>query len=796
MDLGCLDLGCISLYDEKPITDPSAAATADSSPGKDGGCIGSNLATANSIKNKATKDCPQSSMNALNRFTSQIKKPPRGKTSPLNWFPRKKVDSYLKRKIKLLQEAGGMNSTLVETLGDSNPHYCRVEREKIAAREAARKAMEARKAAMVEASWCRILRAARIQSKEAEAKLLIAEKNVAEALEAATAKGVIMYDTLDCPRKHCVLETLSVKGKASSLHTIRASFETGFDVDKQVAAAVKAAFIRLANCPPSSNKDEFKDLLRRISENPDAGENGHDLLEFSSGCESDMELDSELETQDDELRPQSSTYHMSAAETRQMRLKTRQSPSKSSNMTKLVDMMYERLKCLQEDELASLATIVATCGLNAVLAEVENFHPHDESSAASYASEASVNFARRKSTYGPGTVAIRNSSVDFFMNGPTRKKQVEPEFPTLDKFLVKHMTKLEREVEEVKNSIRSESSTRAELANCEKSGVSLEAIPDNDLGSMLVKHSSKLGKEIEKMKRKQEECLEMDGIKSGHGSRRVTEQVSEVPSLDKFLVKHVSRLEREVQEAKNRRREGPSEECQADRSKTKALSTTSLSCPQDQKENYDVNKKASLDDPAGDRKSHKKENTEEEEGSLDKILLKPVVHGLEKEKLQALGRDRGTARRSKKQQGDYESLDKVLVKKHVSRLEKEKMELPKKEEEVLKVVRVVKEKAHELDKCEGGLDQILVKHKSRLEREKFTAVQDSQDLPRLSVSRREARERELHKVWGGMSLSNSIKPHVSRLQRDKAAWLKAEEEERKAAVKEVIDSIGIWRYRR
>lgn len=61
----------------------------------------------------------------------------------------------------LFQEVDGMNLTLDETLGDSNPHYSRVLREKMAAREAANKAMEARKAALVEASWCRILRAAR-----------------------------------------------------------------------------------------------------------------------------------------------------------------------------------------------------------------------------------------------------------------------------------------------------------------------------------------------------------------------------------------------------------------------------------------------------------------------------------------------------------------------------------------------------------------------------------------------------------------------------------------------------------
>lgn len=100
-------------------------------------------------------------MNALNKFTSQIRKPPRRKGSPINWFPRMKVDSYLKRKIKLLQEGDGMNSTLDETLNDSNPHYSRVLKEKIAVREAAHKAMEARKAAMVEASWCHILRASR-----------------------------------------------------------------------------------------------------------------------------------------------------------------------------------------------------------------------------------------------------------------------------------------------------------------------------------------------------------------------------------------------------------------------------------------------------------------------------------------------------------------------------------------------------------------------------------------------------------------------------------------------------------
>jgi hypothetical protein len=54
-----------------------------------------------------------------------------------------------------------MTASLHETLGNTNPHYTRMAREKIAASQVARKATEAHKAAMVEASWCRILQAAR-----------------------------------------------------------------------------------------------------------------------------------------------------------------------------------------------------------------------------------------------------------------------------------------------------------------------------------------------------------------------------------------------------------------------------------------------------------------------------------------------------------------------------------------------------------------------------------------------------------------------------------------------------------
>lgn len=337
MDLGCADVGFLSETKQTRTSSPESAY-------KEHGSGGSMSATMKDGKSKALKQTGQITVNALNKFTTQIKKPPHRKNSPINWFPRKKVDSYLKRKIKMLQDLGGMNTSLDETLGEANPHYTRVEKEKMAAREAAHNAMEARKAAMIEASWCRILQAARIQSKEAEALLLKAEKNVAEAFEAAAAMGVIMYDIPNCPKRPCDIEAPSNHGgESTAAHTVAASFETAFEVDKEVAAAVKAAFIKLANCS-SISKDEFKDLLQKISQKPELSDG--DLSDFSSECESGSEAAS-VGLQESEIR---------------QRKCRKTGDFDNCNKRKLVDMMLERLKCLQEEELASLATIVATRG--------------------------------------------------------------------------------------------------------------------------------------------------------------------------------------------------------------------------------------------------------------------------------------------------------------------------------------------------------------------------------------------------------------------------------------------------
>ncbi|KAI5661180.1 hypothetical protein M9H77_20503 [Catharanthus roseus] len=801
MDLGCLDMGCIERQSKS-----SSSPDKESSSSSSCASIEPLMATSKIGKNKGMKEARDSCLSSLNKCTSQIRKPPHRKTSPLNWFPRIKVDSYLKRKIRLLQEVDGMNSTLDETLGDSNPHYSKVLKEKMAVREAATKAMEARKAAMVEASWCKILHAAGIDCKDAEAKLLEAEKSAADAFEAATSIGVIMYDSADCPQKHYKIETSAAKGGGSTTHAVSASFETAFEVDKQVASAVKMAFTKLANCP-SINKDEFKELLRKISQNPDSQEISEEFFEFSSEYESDT----------------GSEFEEDLSRLKQIKFQKRQA-SEKFNTTSLVEMMLERLKGLHEDELASLATIVATCGLNAALAEGEC----------------------RKKNDSDLTPHLESGSV----GGQAMKKVTETGLPSLDKFLVKRLTRLEREVLEAKNARKNEPKD-GNQPKLEKSSHEKPIHVENEssgLGTILVKQASKLEKYIAEARTKNEIAF---GTNSKKKLDRKVHAESEMPSLDKFLVKHMSKLEKEVQEAKNRRNFYTDEDAEIPKTKKTTCvndkSTEETSVHSDEapvgKENIDHNKTGDgeLDvkkrAQKGDTQNLLQDNSRDHETECltgEAISKEPEALSQEDGKIKEMS-SRSNSRYQRQNTGcggngtiRYESLDSILV-KHVSKLEKEKMKHASEEVMMMKVKRKDTEKELAKD-GEASLDQILVvKHKSRLEREKMAAAAQTSEGGQMrhsitrrearekelqetwgglslgnsihakkmaaaqpseggemrhSITRREAREKEMQEAWGGLSLGNSIRPHLSRLQRDKAAWLQAEEEERRRAMEE------------
>ncbi|KAL1193413.1 hypothetical protein V5N11_030036 [Cardamine amara subsp. amara] len=824
MDLGCLDLGCLFVSDKTSAVGVSDPLEFSSSASK-------------SAQNKSS---PRET-SAVRK--SQSKRSSQRKTSPLGWFPRRKGDSFLNRKIKKLQEVGGMNQTLDETLGDSNLHYCKIVREQMAVREAAGKAMELRKAALVEASWCRILRAARIPSLEAETLMENAEKAAVEAFEAASAMGVIIHDKPNSSRKQYRIETSGTHGRGSPTHTVTASFETAFDVDKEVAAAVKTAFARLANCP-SISKAEFKDLLKKISENPDVSDN-HEITEVSSECdtESDSEL-SILDKVDEELAEcgETSDFKM-----RELKVKRRQSFGKFSK-EKIVDMMLERLQGLQEDQLSSLTSVVATCGLSEALAEVGNQRVQTtgiEPTVTDQGNSSSTDTTRSR----------RDSK--------TTRDRKETEIPSLDKYLVKHMTKLEREVYEAK---------RASLASKDVSDkdkkVSQGVAGDNtvpELGSILVKHYSKLEKEIEESKKnagvnfgkyqkhssrnktpldpipdlesllvkKHVSGLEKDVQETIRNCGKMYETVkkpdtqaaslTQVPSLDSCLVKHVSKLEKEVQEAKKKSK---------DDLEARNLKTVPNVLTEDLgKENVDLN-------------NTKAEGQEE---SLEKIFVKPV-HRLEREKTESetvYGNRRIQKRKqAAKAESDYESLDKVLV-KHVPRLEKEKLKFKARSEENensknndegghgpgnIKMAKPIltrqQVRDRELQETWGGLGlgesknnnqkrpesnkteatehlgeetrPILSRRQARdkemleawgglglgdsslhqaVNKNKRKPESEKMETATPLLTRRQARDREMQEAWGGLDLGNSIRPSLSKLEREKAAWIKAEKEE-------------------
>ncbi|CAH9125747.1 unnamed protein product [Cuscuta epithymum] len=292
----------------------------------------------------------------------------------------------------------------------------------------------------------------------------------------------------------------------------------------------------------------------------------------------------------------------------------------------------------------------------------------------------------------------------------------------------------------------------------------------SDLGSSLIKPISKLEKEIEEAKKHSNSLVGSIMCKPSH---RKQDLMDEIPSLDKFLVKHMSKLEKEVQEAKNRNKNIDS----------------SSACGRGEgvgKENIDQNKNIVDAEVEGSSKV-----------SLDKVLVKPI-HRLEKMKMQdessssIAGGVPVRSQRRKVNCDDDNGLDKILV-KHVSKLEKAKMAVTQEVVEKEKVTSVSRKGAVLSNEEASSLGQVLVrsdnKCSSKLEGGKIEEDEqgDGEQIisSRHSVSRREAREKEMQQAWGGLSLGNSIRPHLSRLQRDKAAWMEAEEKERRKAASEV-----------
>eukprot|EP00850_Spirogloea_muscicola_P006915 SM000034S12669 [mRNA] locus=s34:87940:92922:+ [translate_table: standard] len=180
--------------------------------------------------------------------------------SPVRWFPRAKRESYLERKIRLLQEQDAAAAgPLDEALEKGRRRTGLVEREKIAAAEAAVAATAARRAALIEVAWCCILGAAGVVLPDAKA---LADKREQEAL-AATARAEALGVALPLPpQKRSSCGSLLINSSSTWLSQLPAaamsrsmdlkdaaslSVETTHTVEKDVVIAVQAALRKVVD---------------------------------------------------------------------------------------------------------------------------------------------------------------------------------------------------------------------------------------------------------------------------------------------------------------------------------------------------------------------------------------------------------------------------------------------------------------------------------------------------------------------------------------------------------------------
>ncbi|GLJ26936.1 hypothetical protein SUGI_0527310 [Cryptomeria japonica] len=735
--------------------------------------------------------------------------------SPMDWFPRRRTESYLERKIRMLQEVEGMNGTLDETLGGSNPHLSRIEREKLEAQAAAAVAMDAHKAALVEAAWCRILKAARIPCELAEVELQNAEKKAAESFDAASVLGVVMHNKPGSSKQSLEVKTSTANG--SQTHIVSASFQTAFEVDKEVAGAVKVAFSHLTHFPASAISDIFNvnDNACRSGNALDTDSIGFDVLssENDDQTEGEHQTDSDLKKSRDTIDPHTNCALIGKHVTNESFCKPKNHP-KSQHSKKeptdevgirdeLINLMLERMKLIKEEELVSLAMIVATRGLSAMLKEENKEQELNSKCNSGSLGDILVKHVSRLEAEKAAAAAASKVLVPQ----DSRKKTTPQTLPDLGSILVKHVSKLEREVQEARKLAKemqsedqnngydkenrdvnsaSNKNTHAtnkvnldvvnpkninDLDNIQKSN-STSTLPFSHAGTILVKHEMNNATEgdqeantkqrhyneeheerLDKALVNQVSKLEKEKLAAltleRQSSQREQKDQYQCDNLDKILIKHVSQLENMKMAAQEGLHKILKKQMQNDEKSDEGLDKILIKhVSRLERQKLEASPEAFQ----WVRKQH--QHDENNLGSLDKILVKHISR-LEREKQEASPEAFQRVQREQRHhdENSWESLDKVFV-KHISRLEKEKQEASPEAFQ-----RVKKEQHHHDENSRESLGKILVKHISRLEKEKQEASPEA--------FQRVKKEQHHHDENSRGSLDKILVKHISRLEKEK-----------------------------
>ena len=220
----------------------------------------------------------------------------------------------------------------------------------------------------------------------------------------------------------------------------------------------------------------------------------------------------------------------------------------------LVGDMLKRVKALQPEQCASLATIVATRGLNALLREESLEHDVDVKNGGGLGDILVKHVSRLEAEKAAALAAAKSESGKQTFPKRRLSVAVSP-VPDLGNMFVKHVSRLEREKRAV---------AAMELAACAQDG-SGSSEPSSSSSPELTKREShiegleKVG--VKKMSKLEQEkaaaALERaDRFFKRPSPRKTGRRISltRKVGLGESLIKHKSRLEREVEEAKAARR--------------------------------------------------------------------------------------------------------------------------------------------------------------------------------------------------------------------------------------------------
>ena len=588
----------------------------------------------------------------------------------------------------------------------------------------------------------------RIHNKDAEEKLEKAEREVEEAFKEASLMGVMMYDRPDGPRRSCEIEKSSIIGGVSS-HTIAASFETAFEVDKEVAMAVKIAFVRLARCPSSSKKDEFKDLIHKICENPEEFEFDRDIDPAAASPHGSMDVESKQNL----VQLMSDSTFSSKDYKNELNSESNGNPVEpklDQNLDKEECPYYSRTTDTESNQ-----TLVHAVPDHFSTSNKEEF--------------SELNDETKENPIGPKL----DPNFDHIDLSFSESSNSESDQRLVNSMCYRPSSSAKEEIKKQNDDVSDFGLTDIEYKSNLVSVMydRLSLLSEDEISSLaIIVATTGLNAALERTMGPSDPTT-TNFLSRNHQAKK-RKSGNDLPSLDKLLVKHVSKFEREVQEAKT-----------SNRVESTVMKTTGddLTCPdlgsilvkhvsKLEREIHsfrDSLKKQRVSGPDSDERN--KVNLNMMDGEKMPLSHLPGKENLEPVNAEALeSQSLPTVEDNRKSQRFEETqskgLDQILV-KHKSKLEKAKLDAS--DQHWSAPALDSKKKAQNLE-MGPSLEQVLVKHQSNLEKSKPISMQNSTEQRVKSTSTwLEARNQKLREEWGGLSLANSLKPHLSRLERER-----------------------------